>query len=275
MIVYIEYVIINNFIIDFLLLKTTFILSGKREKLFNLILTSILGAVISLSYPLIKLGAFYLTIIKVLAGVLIVLIASKYKSKREFFINLAIFYSLTFLVGGGVFGILSLLGITEYKELVVSLCFIPACLLILATKGVITYLYRRKNVESFIYFVEIEFCNVKLKGRAFLDTGNGLYSNDSPVIVCDKAFIQKLYTTKEFYKRLFKMEITTAMGSGEKYCLPLDSFKIFIKDKPNIYNNVMLMIAKIDMVGVDILLHPSLLGGEYERESDTKIKKVS
>ena len=275
MIIYIEYVIINNFVIDFLLLYTTFLLTGKKIKRFRLILCAILGAIISLVFPLIKLKGIFLTVIKFLVGTLLVLLSSSFKTKKEFFINLIIFYLLTFTLGGIIFGVLSISGIEKAKELVIALLFIPAFLLLYAIKRVFTYLYRRKNVESLIFDTEIEFNGAKIKGRAFLDTGNQLYYKDSPVIVCEKSFIKKFTLDKEFYKKLKKIEITTATGEGENYCIILSSFKIFIKDKPNIYNNVALMIAKINMVGVDILLHPALLGEEYGKEPNIESKKVS
>ena len=275
MIVYIEYVIINNFVIDFLLLKTTFLLTGMKTKLYKLILSAILGALISLVFPFINIKGFFLTLIKVLVGALLVILSSKFKDKREFFINLLVFYLLTFTLGGIILGVLSISGIEKAKELLVALCFIPAFLLLYGVKKVFTYLYRRKNVENLIYDTELEFNGIKIKGRAFLDTGNLLYYKDSPVIVCEKAFIKKFTLDKDFYKSLKKIEITTALGNGHNYCIILSSFKIFIKDKPNIYNNVALMIAKINMVGVDILLHPALIGENYGKEPIDKIKKVS
>lgn len=275
MIIYIEYVIINNFVIDFLLLKTTFLLTGKKTKLYRLILIALLGAFISLVFPLIKIKGVYLTLIKILVGTLLVILSSNFKDIREFFINLVIFYLLTFTLGGIVIGVLSISGIEKAKEIVIALCFIPAFLVLYAVKKVFIFLYRRKNVENLIYDTELEFNGIKIKGRAFLDTGNLLYYKDSPVIVCEKSFIKKFTESKDFYKNLKKIDITTATGDGQNYCIQLSSFKIFIKDKPNIYNNVALMIAKINMVGVDILLNPALLGENYGKEPIIESKKVS
>ena len=54
MIVYIEYVLIDNFIIDYLMLKATFNLTGMPVKKRRLFLCAFLGAAIALMYPLMQ-----------------------------------------------------------------------------------------------------------------------------------------------------------------------------------------------------------------------------
>ncbi len=275
MTVYIEYVIFNNFVIDYLLLKFTYLLTGKSVKNLNLFISSLVGAIFSLIFPLISLGKIYSTIIKLLFGTLLVLITAKYKSKKEFIINLTIFYFLTFLLGGSIIGVYSIIGISHYKELTVALCFIPAYLIIYLIKNVVSFIYKRRHVESVIYNFEFTLFGEKYVGRGFLDTGNNLYYKDNPVIVCEKNYIKKALDKKEFYSNVKKISVSTALGEKEKFCIKLDEFKIFIGDKPNIYNNVTLTIAEVNITGADAILHPALLGVNYENDGDAKIKKVS
>lgn len=275
MTVYIEYVIFNNFVIDYLLLKFTYLFTGKTVKNFNLFISSFVGAIFSLIFPLIRLGKIYSTIIKLLFGTLLVLITAKYKSKKEFIINLTIFYFLTFLLGGSIIGVYSIIGVSYYKEFTVALCFIPAYLIIYGIKNVVSFIYKRRHVESVIYNFEFTLFGEKYVGRGFLDTGNNLYYKDNPVIVCEKNFIKKALDKKEFYSNVKKISVSTALCEKEKFCIKLDEFKIFIGDKPNIYNNVTLTIAEVNITGADAILHPALLGVNYENDGDAKIKKVS
>ena len=275
MTVYIEYVIINNFIIDYLLLRFTYILTGKEVKRLKLIILSLIGGVFSLVFPLIRLGNFYLTLIKILFGTLLVFVSARYKNKREFYINLTVFYFLTFLLGGSIFGVYFLIGVSYSSELAVATCFLPVCLLACAGKKVVSFLYRRKHVESVIYNFEFTLLGKKFTGRGFLDTGNSLYFNDNPVILCEKKFIEKAFDDNNFYKRVEKITVNTINGVSEKYCVPLDEFRIFIGDKPNIYNKVTLSISEVKIIGADAILHPALVGVNYESNDIGKLKKVS
>ncbi len=275
MTVYIEYVIINNFIIDYLLLRFTFIFTGQKVNRIRLIILSLIGAIFSLVFPLIKMGNFYLTIIKILFGTLLVAVSARYKNKREFFINLCVFYFLTFLLGGSIFGVYFIFGVSYSSELAVATCFVPACLLALIGKEVVKFLYRRKHVESVIYNFEFTIFGKKFTGRGFLDTGNSLYYKDNPVIICEKKFIREVLDVPNFYKSLEKIMVNTVNGKSEKFCLPLDEFRIFIGDKPNIYNNVTLTISEVKIIGADAILHPALVGVNYEKSDNGKLKKVS
>ena len=54
MTVYIEYVIIDNFIIDYLLLKTSLVLSGANAQRARLLFCAVLGVGFSLLLPIIS-----------------------------------------------------------------------------------------------------------------------------------------------------------------------------------------------------------------------------
>ena len=82
MTVYVEYVIINNLIIDYMMLKATFSLTRTEYRKRRLFICAFLGALISLIYPLIEAHFLILTSVKVLSGVLIVLLANNYKKVK-------------------------------------------------------------------------------------------------------------------------------------------------------------------------------------------------
>ncbi len=275
MTVYVEYVLINNLVIDYLLLKLTFVLTGKNHKRWRVFLCAILGGVFSLIFPLIKIGKFYLAVIKVLFGILLLFLSVNFKGRKEYYVNLAVFCMLTFLLGGAIFGVYFILGVSYSSEIAVAMCFLPAWGIIYALKNVVSFLYRRREVERVLYPFELTLEGEKLTGRGFLDTGNTLYYNDIPVVVCEMSFIKKLLGDGGVYKKLKKMRVQTANGEGERFCLPLEEIKIFIGDKPNIYTRVVLMIARIDITGADLILHPALVGVKDERENDRQVKEVS
>lgn len=277
MIIYIEYVLVNNFIIDFLLLKTTFLITGKSKKLKRLFLTCILASVVALVFPLINLHQVLISLLKICLGIVMLLVSNTYSNNREMLINLFIFLTLTFVLGGAIFFIYSLIGVSGGSEFLVATIIIPCYVIIRVVKGVISYIYRRKNIEQVIYQTEIFISGKKFLARGFLDTGNNVYYQNSPVIICQKKFIESVFSSVEFYKKLRKIEITTANGKTTNYCILLDSFKILIEGRENIFNNVFLMIAQINIEGADVIIHPDLVkkGGIDNEKPIVKDKRVS
>ena len=102
MVVFIEYVLIDNFFIDFMLLKTTYVIMNITTKKSRLVVASVIGAGVSLVFPLITLTNILTLTIKLLVGVLMVLISYKFTTFRSFYISVVVFLTLTFLAGGAL-----------------------------------------------------------------------------------------------------------------------------------------------------------------------------
>ena len=172
-------------------------------------------------------------------------------------------------------GVFSILNIPYSSEISIALMVIPVYLILRAVSEVIKFIYQRKDVQSFTYQVEISLMSNVIKARGFVDTGNGLYDRDSPVIVCGKKFFKKLVGNNVVKLKLKKIKISTVLKNGESFAVKLDYIKIYIIDKPNIYNNVTLaVVSKGIGEGYDVILHPALLGREQD-EFNEKIEKVS
>ena len=132
MTVYIEYVIIENLVIDFFMLKATFLLKGKKQKSFRLFLCALLGAGIALVYPLIEVSPIILTAIKIASGLLIILLANEYKTWKAFYVNALVFFSLTFLTGGAIIGLCSIFNVDYQTEIFLAFISVPAYFIIKA-----------------------------------------------------------------------------------------------------------------------------------------------
>ena len=66
MVCYIEYVLLDNFVIDYLLLKAAFSVTGKTVKKLRLFLAAALGAVTAPLFPLIDVSAVIVFFLKLL-----------------------------------------------------------------------------------------------------------------------------------------------------------------------------------------------------------------
>ena len=276
MTVYIEYVIIDNLIIDYLMLKATFALTGYPCVRGRLLLCAILGAVIALIYPILKINGVILTLVKICSGLLIVLLSSKFSSLRRFYITAVIFFGYTFLLGGAVIGIFSLFGIDYSSENSVALMVIPVYFILRALSEVIKFIYHRKSVVMYSYKIKAVLYDNTVNGVGFLDTGNGLYDGDDPVIVIGKEFFYKLAGQNLPKIKLRKITVNTVSGKTQSPLFKLDKLLIYFSDKPNIYNSVTVCVANACVgEGYDVILHPALLKENYGDTNIVKVEKAS
>ena len=276
MTVYIEYVIIDNLIIDYLMLKATFALTGKPYKRGRLFLCAFLGAIIALVYPALEVNSLILTCVKIASGLLIVLLSAEFSSFKSFYINCAVFFGYTFLTGGAIIGVFSLFNVPYSSEYSVALMVIPVYILFRLMAQVVNYGFRRKDVASLTYQIKIVIGDYEKIATGFFDTGNALYDGDKPVIVCGKDFFIKFLAGRLINRKFKKINLITVAGKRENLAFDLDRLLIYIGDEPNIYNNVTVCVASGEIGdGYDFILHPALMEVKNETKTNTEIKKIS
>lgn len=276
MTVYIEYVLIDNFAIDYMLLKATFLLTGKRTKKGRLLFCAIFGGVFALLYPLMNLNGILLTLLKILFGLLLVFLSAKFENGKNYFINALVFFCLTFSLGGCIIGVFEIFNLDYSAEISVALMFLPAFVMIYIVTAIFRFIYKRKEIETLTYDCELTLEDKKISVRGFIDTGNGLYNGESPVIVCNKSLFLRLVGDR--FPKLEKMEISTVAGKSKLIILKLTTLKIFIGQEVNIFSNVTLGVASKSIGnGYEVILHPALkLGGNKNGfKNEEPIKKVS
>lgn len=274
MTVYIEYVLIDNFVINYLMLKATFATTGITCSKVRLFLCAFLGAIIALVYPLLEIHAVILTAVKILSGLLIILLSYNYKTLKSYYINALLFFGYTFLTGGVIIGVFNIFSLNYSSEGAVAFMIIPCYAVIRTAISVVKYIYRKKDVQSAVREIEITAFGITQKGRGFVDTGNALFDDDSPVIFCGKSFV-KPFLKGDIKRIKFKrLTVRTVNGKAEKTAFKIDEIKIYNGTNPNIHLNVTVCIVNDIGEGYDVILHPALLKGEYY-ENLGKIKKVS
>ena len=263
--VYIEYVLLDNIIIDYLLLKYTFLLVRGESGFWRLLLCSFLGAAFAAAMPIIDLPQYIAIPLKLAFSAVLVFAAGKFKTKKSYLISFIVFNLYTFLLGGSVTGVFNLFHLPLDKEYSVGLVILAAYFLIkLAHKGV-TLLYRRKNIYSCVSECEIELNGRSVKAKGFLDTGNNLYDTESnlPVVVCSKSVA---FTLTDGFKIKIPgkyIRVSTAVGADKMLVFKIDKLKIYNRDKVNIFDNVLLGVARHAFAesGYDLILHSEFVGG--------------
>ena len=276
MVVYVEYALIDNFVIDYFLLKFTFVLLGKRYSKRRIALCSVLGAGLSLATPYFESLSGFSLLIKVAVGMLIVLWANKFSSKKEYALCLLLFILLTFVSGGAVTFIYSFV-FSDSTELSVGLVFIPCYIVIRLTVYVIQRAIRKKSASELNVDVEILVGEKSQKLVGFVDTGNGLYDEDKPVIIVKKSIGLRLIGDNLSIlsgKNAKRVRVSTVTGAKELIAFD-GKIKIYSNGVENIMTNVTVCVSdKFIGSGYDVILHPDLLKIK-EIDYDKTVKKVS
>lgn len=275
MTIYIELVFVDNLVIDFLLLKATHLITKKNYATYRLLLSGVLGAVLSLIYPLITGVGFFLPVIKILSGLLLVLVSNTFNSAKEFYFCSIIFFLLTFITGGGIYFIAHLFNVTHLTKYSSIFIVLPFYVVIKLTLKTINIIYTNKKVAQYTFCTEIMFENFSITHNGFLDTGNGVYYKTIPVIFADV----KLIDSKNFsilIKKAKKISVNTVNGEEQKYCFLAKRVILSSKDKKISVNGVYVCFTKINnFSGYKIILHPDLIGGENVENVKDSVEKAS
>ena len=275
MTIYIEYVLINNLLIDYILLKATFSTTGVLVSKKRVFFCALISAVFSLLFPLINAPLFILTLIKLSFGLFIVYLSAKHLNFKSYFQNTAVFFFYTFLTGGAIVGIFSLFNIPTVKEAVSALMIFPVYFVYFCATRVVKHIYRARNVRSFCYLTEITICGTTKSMQGFLDTGNGVYDGDSPVIFCHKSMATKFIKDLNMPQMKY-INVCTLTGNSQKLSLKSDKVVIYVGDTENIYTNVTVCFSEQGFEnGYQLILHPALLKEGYAKNSATASKKTA
>ena len=281
---YIEYVIIDNLIINYLLLFCSIRTLGLKANKFLLAISSIFGTIFVCVFPLVKIPSAMLVISKIAVGVLMVLISFKFDRLKQFLYCFILFVFYTFLMGGACFAVITLLGgnatnigMGSYDtllpvSLVILSCFIYAFIIIRLAK----YIYRRKDMMPFMQTAVLTVAGKEIMFKAYLDSGNRLYDKktNAPVIILSAYSLEKFFSqdemaslvfgeTSSVFKNIHYLSYSTVEGISKKMV-------VFVADKLSIsglgvnkcFENVCVGVTfkKFnDAITYDMLLHPSLV----------------
>lgn len=274
--VYIEYVIIDNFVIDYIILfavaKTLNIRCGKR----HLSLGAGAGALLAVCLPLISVIDLVLYAIKFSTAAVMVLTIVR-KPWKKYLLAYILFVTYTFVLGGAVIGIILFFNGDIYSAVTLNYNFsVPAgaiagggAFYIYLIIKLCKYVKRRINIYPFRREIELEYKGKSVKTSGFIDSGNMIYSAaGEPVTVISQKLAEKLLGQEtvnnlilhickdgEFEKKIF------VSAAGKKSCIflfKIDRLLIYSVDKVNIIENVPVGIVFSELAGTDgceALLH--------------------
>ena len=284
--IYVEYVLLDNIVINFLILEITGKILHQQSRFIFKAISSLLGAIVAVTLPFISLVFGYQLLIKLLLGIFMVLIAYKMKTIKKFLATFLTFLSMTFLMGGASVCILLAMGGKIYQStsgfgydaiLPLGAVLAVVAVYVRLISAIAGYIYRRRDCLQFMAKVKVEFRGKTCEFEGFIDSGNRLFDTQTglPVMIVSYKALKPVLV-REFLVALMKVntnpnkklktahyiQFTTLAGEAKPML-------VFEPDLVEYEYNGKKVISKV-LIGVsysefadskhyDALLHPSMI----------------
>ncbi len=199
MTIYIDIVLIENIIMNYIILLATGIVLKEKIKALRLFLASLLGAIYSVLSYFLTLQLYNSLILKIILSIIIVYISFNPQNIKRMWKDILLFYLTSFVFGGVAFALIYIvkpqeilmrnglfLGIYPLKT--VLLGAVVAFIIILAAFTIVKSKITKKDMFCEI---EIEINKTIVKTIAMIDTGNMLKEpiSNTPVIVVEHTLL--------------------------------------------------------------------------------------
>ncbi len=262
--VYIEYVILDNLIMDYLLLKESAKLLKIKFKRYRLIIGAIVGVIGAVVFPLLKIRAEFLFLLKIMLGAFITFISVDHTKFSDYLKYFNVFLLMTFVLGGGVIGVFYLLGIDlkSYQSygLPIGVTALFGYLLVIGVKKCLKSAVNGLMTDRYRYKCILKCGNVTLKTVGYFDSGNLLMDQKTglPVALCKKKVIDKMVKKGAEFPPVREMDYSTVSSYGKLKLYTPDC--ILIEDKNgNIRRNCLLGEAEDTAFSEDLLIGAYIL----------------
>ena len=231
--VYLDYIFLENFFIDFLLISETALISKIELNKKRGVVSSTISAIYVVVMVFFKINEFNFLICKILLVFVIVYIAFK-PSDFICYIKLTLLFLLVTIINlGSVTFLATFIGITKTNSL--NKVLIYPIGFIFSKLGISQFwkIYKREiKIEDLIYEVKFKIEGKMYKYNAFLDTGNNVYSyfERLPVLFAKKKDnIEKSLKTSDL--RNFDVETVTLNRTSKKKAYIIENIEISKKRK--------------------------------------------
>ncbi len=250
--IYIDVLLLVNFLFDFILLLTTKHLLKRKTKTSRLFLATIIGE-ISIIIIFLPLSSISILLLKLLISILMTITAFGYKEYLYFKKNILTFYMLSIILGGIVYFLK--ISLVSKKDIITNI------LILLIISPYILYKYFKDQVNfklsySLRHDITI-YLNKKIyKYVAYLDTGNKLedpYKKRPIILVND----DKLNFS---YENSILVPYKTLDSEGIIKCQKVE--KVIIDQKIELTNILIGQSKKkFNIEGIDVIL-PNIIKEE-------------
>ena len=247
MTVVVEYVLIDNIVINSLLILLMLKMLKLKPNKWKVLLSASVGALIALLSPLLPITGIMAILIKLPVALILVVLA-EFNTKR-LLVKYVVLLLNTFLFGGALIAAFSFLGVTTEQAMELNYSLDLPLGAILGTAVLLAWLiylviravYRRKNIANFVYTVAVTVRDKTAVLDGFLDSGNRLTDSLSkaPVVIISVDALSEWFTTEECIKIISGktdgldlvnahfMEVGSVGGSGKMLVFEAQGFALW------------------------------------------------
>lgn len=263
----IEYVLIQNFIINYFILSCSAKMFKVRARLWWL--SALFGAIMALFFPIFNFPVYVQILAMVLVCIIMVSISFPIKKLKDAFYYGLGFTFLTFVFGGATtlvtmwFGSLSTLVIT-----------LVALIMDISLKIMLRHIARRRAINSFTCSVQICCKGRVVEENGYIDSANMLYDpiTKSPIVLISRQVFKKVVGEDYLFflanatkiKKLpygHTISANGAVSGGKMIVFMADKITITEKGHVREYSNTFLGLSTADFsrtLGSGVLVHSTL-----------------
>lgn len=277
MVLYIEYVIIDNFLIDYILLKLLSFTFKDSLKKKNIIISCILGTISAVCLPMLMRYKTLLIIYKILTAFIMVLVLKKYRSYGQYFLHLIVLFVYTFLFGGVAIAIFNIFDIPyTVNGLLLYNCEFPVSIFILIFgsgsflfKKIILSLGQQMKLNNCLYKIKLMDNGKLIECMGFYDSGNTVSRDGNAVNIISIDTFFRLHSDYSMEKLLFRnmdesilknpryIDVVSISNSTKYLSFTID--KMIINN--DVYENAVLAVAMKNFQNFDCIINSDLIGG--------------
>ncbi len=283
MTVYIEYAIIDNYVVDYILLSFSLKAVRTRFSWWQICLASVLGTVFACFMPLLSLPYLVSVILKIFVGQVMVLISGRFKGVYEYIKAFVCFIAFTFAMGGALMGICYILGIdysinsglnnlTKLTALPVGIIIFSVFIGCKIMFKLFVNVRKKWDIVNFERKVGLFDGDGSVILDGIIDTGNRLYDSKSgkPVCVVSKTIADKLLLNGTLKMRgAHFIPCATIGGSGKILVFEIDHLMIYSGDDRNIIDNAMIGVSPSAVSGAEIIINAGLISDGYKQRGES------
>lgn len=278
MVVYVDIILIENLIMNYAILYTTFFIKKIKVSKIRILISAIIGAIYTIIIFVPKIGKFNNIISKILLSCAMIRVIHKERRLKKFIELLLMFYLTSFTIGGFAFAISFLKHGQIYNynnsliiEFPVVSSIVALFIGIFLIKNVFKNIKNLIKKDDIFYQLEIYIEKKKSSINAILDTGNMLKDpiTKTPVIIVNKNSIKNILPQELLYN------IETILGGD---CLgKLNNEKIAKRITIIPYTslgneNGMILGVKPDKIKIEGKVIRNVVIGVYDKELSKRKK---
>jgi len=253
--IYIDVLLIFNFIIDLLLLLSVAVTLKRRISFYRVVGGAFVGS-FSILLLFFNFNNVELFLLKLLVSVLMVIISFKFKDIKYFVKNISYLYFSSMILGGGIYLWNNMISLENNSLKFISNSYqLNFFGLLILSPILISYYIRRiktlKEHAQYRYYTSVKYKDKNIEGIGFIDSGNSLTFKRKPVVLVSNKLVN--FEINEY--ALLPYQALNHVGIVK--CFKVDFLKYDSKTLKDIYLGI--MDNEVGFDGVDFLLHKEMV----------------